>query len=66
MVTPRQLSEHLKPNSISQVLRGGWDVMIIRGASLAATHVRIDRVPGGFRVVHGKYRELRQLEPAIS
>lgn len=40
----------------------GWDVMIIRGASLSATHVRIDRIPGGFRIVHGKYRELRQLQ----
>lgn len=41
MVTAKQLCEHLKPASISQVMRTGWDVMIVRGASLVATHVRI-------------------------
>jgi hypothetical protein len=65
MVTSKQLCEHLKPNSISQVLRAGWDVMIIRGASLSASHVRLDRVPGGYLVRHGKYHELKAADPAM-
>jgi len=67
IVTRSQLVEHLTDRGVWHVIGDGFgkdfDVMILsKGLSLSRQYVRLDRVPGGFVVHHGKYRELKALQ----
>jgi len=62
IVTPRQLCEHLHADILNYVTSYHFDSMILPShESLSGKAVRLDRVPGGFVVTHGKYMDLRRM-----
>ena len=53
IVTERQLCEHLHPSQLAELrAQGQWSFAILT-TSVADCPVRLDKVPGGYRVEYG-------------